>query len=74
VKWRVCYEIVNARRIGVISENVLSFTDGRVATYETAILPLKRDDDPTGSFISVEAHEGIDHAQIPDLTPVRSGH
>lgn len=70
VDWRVCYEYIRQRRVGVVGDNTLSFTDGRVAIYEFAILPLARGDDPAGSFIAVEAYEGIGRASIPDLTPV----
>lgn len=74
VEWRQCYEIVHERRIGLVGDNVLSFTDGRVTTYEFAILPLRRGDDPAGSFIAVESYEGLERTSIPDLTPVkRSG-
>jgi hypothetical protein len=73
VEWRQCYEIIHARHIGLVGDNVLSFTDGRVATYEFAILPLRRGDDPAGSFIAVESYEGVDRTNIPDITPVKRG-
>jgi hypothetical protein len=73
VEWRVCYEIVHERRAAILGDNVLSFTDGRVATYEFAILPLRRGDDPAGSFIAIESYEGLDRVNIPDLTPVERG-
>ncbi len=70
VEWTQCYAHVHAHRIGVIGENRMSYTDDRVATYEFAILPLARGDDPAGSFIAVESYEGFDRYDIPDMTPV----
>jgi hypothetical protein len=73
VEWRQCYEIIHARRIGLVGDNKISFTDGKVTTYEFAILPLRRGADPAGSFIAVESYEGLDRSRISDLTPVRRG-
>lgn len=70
IEWRGCYEYVHDRHVGVVGDNVISFTDGRVATYEFAILPLARGGGPAGSFIAVEAYDGIGRTSIPDLTPV----
>ncbi len=70
VEWRVCYEYIHKRRVGVVGDNTMSFTDDRIAVYEFAILPLARGDDPAGSFIAVEAYDGIGRTSIPDLTPV----
>lgn len=70
VEWRTCYAYIHDRHVGVVGDNQIRFTDGRVATYEFAILPLARGDDPVGSFIAVEAYEGFDRVHIPDLTPV----
>lgn len=70
VEWRLCYEYIHTRRVGVVGDNTLSYTDGRVTTYEFAILPLARGDDPAGSFIAVESYEGLDRVNIPDLMPV----
>jgi hypothetical protein len=73
VEWRDCYAYVHAHRVGMVGDNVLSFIDGRVTTYEFAILPLQRGDDPAGSFIAVESYEGVDRYDIPDLAPVTRG-
>jgi hypothetical protein len=73
VEWRICYEYIHGRHVGVVGDNVISYTDGRAATYEFAILPLARGHDPVGSFIAVEAYEGLDRMDIPDLTPVTRG-
>ncbi len=70
VEWRLCYEYIHERRVGLVGDNRLTFTDGRIAIYEFAILPLRRGDDPAGSFIATEAYEGFDRFDIPDLTPV----
>ena len=41
-----------------------------IASYEYAILPLWRDDDPAGSFVAIEVYDGIDSHRIPDWTKV----
>ena len=73
VEWQTCYRHIHGRRRPVIGDNRLSFTDGRVAIYEFAILPLRRGDDPAGSFIAAEAYEGFDRLDIAQLTPVTRG-
>lgn len=71
VEWRLCYKYIHKTHVGLIGDNRLTFTDGRIAIYEFAILPLRRGDDPAGSFIATEAYEGFDRFDIPDLTPVK---
>jgi hypothetical protein len=70
VDWSDCYRHVHAARAPIIGNNQISFLDGKVSTYEFAILPLWRGDDPAGSFIASEAYEGLDRLHIPDLEPV----
>ncbi len=70
VSWPDCYRFVHGERCGLVGVNDLHFRDGRVTSYEFAILPLRRGDDPAGSFIAIEAYEDFDRLQIPDLTPV----
>jgi hypothetical protein len=73
VEWRRCYRYLHAHRVALIGDNQLTFIDGRVTTYEFAILPLRRGDDPAGSFIAAEAYEGFDRLDIKQITPVTRG-
>lgn len=41
-----------------------------IASYERAILPLWRGEDPAGSFVAIEVYDGIDSHRIPDWTKV----
>lgn len=70
ISWADCYRYVHDERIGVIGVNELHFADGRVTSYEFAILPLARGADPAGSFIAIEAYDNFDRLSIPDLHPV----
>lgn len=70
ISWADCYRYVHGERIGVIGVNELHFADGRVTSYEFAILPLARGEDPAGSFIAIEAYDDFDRLSIPDLRPV----
>ncbi|WP_374385130.1 PAS domain-containing protein [Dongia sp.] len=69
--WSDCYRFVHAERCPVIGVNHLHYTDGRVNSYEFAILPLSRGADPAGSFVSTEAYDDFDRLQIPDIQPVK---
>ena len=68
--WTDCYRFVHAEHCPVVGVNHLHFADERVTSYEFAILPLLRDEDPAGSFIATEAYDDFDRLQIPDLLPV----
>jgi hypothetical protein len=70
VEWADCYRHLQAHHTGVIGINELRFADGHHTSYEFAVLPLRRDDDPAGSFIAIEAYEHLDQLVIPDLNPV----
>ena len=70
VDWRDGYYFVHEERVGVLGVNDLRFTDGRVKSYEFAILPLQRGNDPAGSFIAIEAYDEFDRYVIPELNPV----
>lgn len=70
VDWPACYRRVHETRNGIRGINQLHFADGHVTTYEFAILPLLRKDDPAGSFIAIEAYDDFDPHLIPDLYPV----
>lgn len=70
VDWQLCYRFVHQERVPLIGVNRLHFSDGRIATYEFALLPLLRGDDPAGSFVAIEAYDEFDRYQIPDITPV----
>jgi hypothetical protein len=70
IEWTDCYRYIRTRRVPVIGVNRLSFADGSQTSYEFAILPLQRGDDPAGSFIAIEAYEHLSQFVIPDLTPV----
>jgi len=70
VEWADCYRHIHAHRVGVVGINRLSFADGGHTSYEFAILPLQRGDDPAGSFIAIESYAHLSEFVIPDLTPV----
>ena len=71
VDWSACYRFVHGARAGLVGVNDLHFADGRVTSYEFAIFPLLRGDDPAGSFIAIEAYDDFDRLVIPDLEPVQ---
>jgi hypothetical protein len=70
VDWEECYRFVHAERAGIVGINELKSSNGRVDTYEFALLPLLRGDDPAGSFIALEAYDDFSRLTIPDLNPV----
>jgi hypothetical protein len=71
VDWEGCYRMLHATRRPVFGECSLMGAASRViASYEYAILPLWRDDDPAGSFVAIEVYDGIDSHRIPDWTKV----
>lgn len=70
IEWADCYRYIHRHRVGVIGVNRLSFAEGGHTSYEFAILPLRREDDPAGSFIAIETYEHLSQIVIPDLTPV----
>jgi hypothetical protein len=71
VDWEGCYRVLHATRKPVFGECSLKGAAGRViASYEYAILPLWRADDPAGSFVAIEVYDGIDTHRIPDWTKV----
>jgi hypothetical protein len=70
IEWLDCYRYIHAHHVGVIGVNELSLSDGHHTSYEFALMPLLRDDDPAGSFIAVEAYDNLDHLHIPDFNPV----
>ena len=69
-EWADCYRYIRAHHVGVIGVNRLSLADGTHTSYEFAVLPLLRGDDPAGSFIAIEAYEDLSQFLIPDLNPV----
>jgi hypothetical protein len=71
VDWEVNYRHLHANRHPIVGECSLKGTTGRViASYEYAILPLWRGEDPAGSFVAIEVYDGIDTHRIPDWTRV----
>ncbi|WP_303978280.1 PAS domain-containing protein [Dongia mobilis] len=70
VDWHDGYRYVHDERVSILGVNDLRFADGRVKSYEFAILPLWRGDDPAGSFIAIEAYDEFDRHVIPELNPV----
>jgi hypothetical protein len=71
VDWELCYRHVHSRREPIVGDCSLKGTTSRViASYEYAILPLWRGDDPAGSFVAIEVYDGIDTYRIPDWTKV----
>lgn len=71
IDWLACYRFVHGNRAGIIGTNELHYADGRTTSYEFAIFPLTRGDDPAGSFIAIEAYDDFDRLVIPDLQPVQ---
>lgn len=71
IDWSLCYRFVHTARTGIIGTNELHYADGRITSYEFAIFPLSRGDDPAGSFIAIEAYDDFDRLVIPDLQPVQ---
>jgi hypothetical protein len=71
VNWESCYRHIHAIRLPIVGACSLKGAAGRViASYEYAVLPLWRDDDPAGSFVAIEVYDGIDTYRIPDWTKV----
>ena len=71
VDWEACYRMLHETRSPVFGECSLLRAAGRViASYEYAILPLWRDDDPAGSFVAIEVYDGIDSHRLGDWTKV----
>jgi hypothetical protein len=71
VDWEASYRMLHATRRPVFGECSLMGATGRmIASYEYAILPLWRNDDPAGSFIAIEVYDGIDSHRIPDWAKV----
>jgi hypothetical protein len=71
VDWEACYRQVHTIRGPIIGECSLKGAAGRViASYEYAILPLWRDQDPAGSFVAIEVYDAIDSHRIPDWAKV----
>ena len=71
VDWEACYRMLHETRRPVFGECSLMGAAGRViASYEYAILPLWRDNDPAGSFVAIEVYDGIDSHRTPDWTKV----
>ena len=69
VDWETCYRALHAAKRPVFGECSLLGATGRViASYEYAILPLWRGDDPAGSFVAIEVYDGIASHRIPDWT------
>jgi hypothetical protein len=71
VDWEANYRHLHANRRPLVGECSLKGTTGNViASYEYAILPLWRGEDPAGSFVAIEVYDGIDTNRIPDWTKV----
>jgi hypothetical protein len=71
VDWESKYRHLHANRHPIVGACSMRGTTGRViASYEYAILPLWRGEDPAGSFVAIEVYDGIDSRRIPDWTKV----
>jgi len=71
VDWEKCYRYIHRNRHPIVGECSLKGTAGRIiASYEYAVLPLWRGEDPAGSFVAIEVYDGIDTHRIPDWTKV----
>ncbi|HEV8391115.1 MAG TPA: hypothetical protein VGQ35_14790 [Dongiaceae bacterium] len=71
VDWESCYRYLHAHRHPIVGTCTLKGTAGRViASYEYAIFPLWRGEDPAGSFVAIEVYDGIDTYRIPDWIKV----
>ena len=71
VDWELCYRHVHAAKTPIVGTCDLR-TDGDrvIGTYEYAILPLWRGEDPAGSFVAIEVYDGISTNRIPDWSKV----
>lgn len=71
VDWERCYREIHRTRQPLIGECSLRGAAGRIiASYEYAILPLWRGEDPAGSFVAIEVYDDVDTRRIPDWTRV----
>lgn len=71
VDWEICYRHVHASKEPIVGICTLRSEDDRtIGTYEYAILPLWRAEDPAGSFIAIEVYDGISSNRIPDWSRV----
>jgi hypothetical protein len=71
VDWEARYRQLHATHRPIIGECSLKGAAGRViASYEYAILPLWRGDDPAGSFLAMEVSDDIDSHRIADWAKV----
>jgi hypothetical protein len=71
VDWEMCYRRVHATKAPIVGTCALrSSYDHVIGTYEYAILPLWRGEDPAGSFVGIEVYDGISSNRIPDWSKV----
>jgi hypothetical protein len=71
VDWERCYRALHGACQPLIGECSMRGAAGRViASYEYAILPLWRGDDPAGSFVAIEVYDDVDTRRIPDWTRI----
>ena len=71
VDWEMCYRHVHATKAPIVGACTLhSFGEHVIGTYEYAILPLWRGEDPAGSFVGIEVYDGISSNRIPDWSKV----
>lgn len=71
VDWEICYRHIHATKAPIVGTCALHTPDKRViGTYEYAIFPLWRGEDPAGSFVAIEVYDGISLNRIPDWSKV----
>jgi len=71
VNWQSCYRHIHSTHQPIVGQCSLKGTAARIiASYEYAVLPLWRGDDPAGSFVAIEVYDGIDTYRIPDWIKV----
>jgi hypothetical protein len=71
VDWEICYRHVHATKAPVVGTCHLHTLDDRViGSYEYAIVPLWRGEDPAGSFVGIEVYDDIISNRIPDWSRV----
>jgi hypothetical protein len=72
VDWEACYRQLHRLRRPLIGEANVKGAGGLVIdSYEFAILPLWRGEDPAGSFVAIEVYDGIVAHRVPDWSRVQ---
>jgi hypothetical protein len=71
VDWEACYRQLHRLRQPMIGEATVKDSGGApIDSYEFAILPLWRGEDPAGSFVAIEVYDGIVAHRIPEWSRV----